>query len=196
MAAEFGMEVRFNASYGFLADTVDQDFATLKAHIASAVATEADMIVLCFRNDAHRVAFRQLRALRSTHTFQMVWAPQVPWGGASCAGFGANCSYAVGATQISLPQAESTTDDALGGMTFDTFCRKYNGTRNTENTDVNSAISAFVQSVQTVFYFRTIENPATFLDDEGAWLVAGWFGWCDGSTAHNAPRPPVPHREL
>ena len=52
--------------------------------LAKAVATEADVLVLSVYNSAAKMAFEKLKAMRATHAFSMVWAPQ-PVRDESCA---------------------------------------------------------------------------------------------------------------
>ena len=79
---------------------------------------------------------------------------------------GVNCSYAVGATQISYQQADSYSDDVLGQSYTDfAASTSLDAASDFDNTDIYAGWSAFIQAVQTVFMFRSVDDPSTFLQD-------------------------------
>merc|ERR1711968_6998 len=95
----------------------------LETNVQGAIDSGADLLVMAMRNDAFKYALKLLQSKRSTHTFKSIWTVQVPWGD-SCAGTYTNCSYMLGATQISSPQAKAQTDDVLG-ITWKQFLKHY-----------------------------------------------------------------------
>lgn len=164
IAEDANMTVKLSAALS-LADDGSQDVGALRSYLQDAVDTKADMILVSVNTILLKETLHLLQSLRDEHTFSMAWFPQVPWGGATCAGITQNCSYAIGATQISLDQAYAATDDVFGGMAYKDFVAEYNADTSTHSTDVYTAVSAIVQSVQNVFQFRAIDSPETFLQD-------------------------------
>lgn len=75
IAESFGYDIRLSANFSYNEDG-DADLDALVALLADAVATEADVLVLCTYNSAAKMAFRKLKSMRDTHAFDMVWAPQ------------------------------------------------------------------------------------------------------------------------
>eukprot|EP00636_Phaeomonas_parva_P000123 CAMPEP_0118855640 /NCGR_PEP_ID=MMETSP1163-20130328/3390_1 /TAXON_ID=124430 /ORGANISM="Phaeomonas parva, Strain CCMP2877" /LENGTH=1047 /DNA_ID=CAMNT_0006788557 /DNA_START=288 /DNA_END=3431 /DNA_ORIENTATION=+ len=187
LAEQFGYDILYTSNFTYLSDGVTQDFGSLVSHLDAIAALQPDVIVLAFNNDAHRVAFDHLRTIRPQLSLKGIWAPQVPWSGSTCAGFGVNCTHAVGATQIGNEEADAQHDVVL-----DCSYEEYvNLTSLAEGnayvaTDVPSGFSAFIQSVQAVFRYRSLADPTTLFDDDEYELVVAHMasGIYIGDTFH------------
>mmetsp|Transcript_41702 Transcript_41702/g.130638 ORF Transcript_41702/g.130638 Transcript_41702/m.130638 type:complete len:832 (-) Transcript_41702:95-2590(-) len=188
LAQQFGYDILYAANFTYLSDGVTQDFESLRAHLDAIAALRPDVIVLAVNNDAHRVAFDHLRTLRPQLTPKGIWAPQVPWSNNTCAGFGVNCTHAVGATQISNEDADTQHDEVLDISYHEYVNATSLGDGNAYvATDVPSGFSAFIQSVQAVYSYRSVADPATlFEDDEEYDLIVAHMasGMYVGNTFH------------
>ncbi len=143
----------------FQSETDASAMRAVRKGVRAAIEARAEVLMFSGRAPVWSELLNITYALRHEHTFQSIWSVVVPWAESTCAGQGVHCAWAIGATQMIDANYEQDFFDELLGISASDAGLKYVASR----TDIRSGISAWLQAIKTVYEFRTISDPGTFL---------------------------------
>ena len=145
--------------------TADNEIERVEDGVLAAIAKKADVLVYTGRTPGWARLLNVTHDRRVEHVFRSIWAPQASKQDCATGGLvgvqGDACRWAVGGDQILDEETRSNEYDfydALLGVSAKNLSLMYAADR----TDLRAGVSAWVQAVQTTFFFRPIDL-ATFL---------------------------------